>query len=76
MLSRAAFDGFKKDGVLAKKQFVLGKKAKDKADRVIYDKKSEHLLHDPDGKGGTKAVVLADLDGVNKLAPGDILIVA
>lgn len=68
-----------KVGALKGKAFAKGSdlnKAKDKSDRIIYDKKDGELRYDPDGKGGTKAKVIAILDdSPNKLSVDDFLIV-
>ena len=68
-----------KVGALSKKAFFAKKgaeKAKDKQDRVIYDTDSGEVRFDKDGKGKTKAVLVAVLDGSPDLAHTDILVVA
>ena len=77
-LDRSIFKGLKV-GALSKKAFFAKKnaeKAKDKQDRVIYDTQSGEVRFDKDGKGKTKAVLVAVLDGSPDLAHSDILVVA
>ncbi|WP_162820423.1 beta strand repeat-containing protein [Microvirga calopogonii] len=49
----------KKAGALKASMFYAGKKAHDKDDRIIYDKKTGSLFYDADGTGKTKAVKFA-----------------
>jgi Ca2+-binding RTX toxin-like protein len=49
----------KKTGTLKASMFHAGKKAHDKDDRIIYDKKTGSLYYDTDGTGKTKAVKFA-----------------
>ncbi len=68
-----------KVGSFKKKAFFAkdgADKAKDKQDRVIYDTDSGELRFDKDGKGKTKAVLVAVLDGSPDVAHSDILVVA
>jgi len=51
----------KKPVQLNKDFFVVGSKAKDKNDYLIYDKKKGVLLYDADGSGKAKAVEIATL---------------
>ena len=69
--SRSA--SFKKKAFFAKDG---ADKAKDKQDRVIYDTDSGEVRFDKDGKGKTKAVLVAVLDGSPDLAHSDILVIA
>lgn len=46
---------------LLKDVFVVGSKAKDKNDYVVYDKAKGILFYDPDGSGKSKAVEIANL---------------
>ena len=50
-----------KAGDLKKSAFYEGKKAHDKDDRIIYDKKTGALYYDPDGTGKTAQVKFATL---------------
>lgn len=59
---------------LAKGAFRLGKEAKDKDDRVLYDRDSRTLYYDQDGKGGTKAVKFAKLDSKPDLSHHDFVL--
>ena len=68
-----------KVGDLKKKAFFAkdgAEKAKDKFDRIIYDTDSGEVRFDKDGKGKTKAVLFAVLDGSPDLAHSDVLVVA
>ncbi len=59
----------------ARRELEIGAdKAKDKQDRLIYDTDSGELRFDKDGKGKTKAVLIAD--GSPDVAHSDILVVA
>lgn len=59
-LDRALFNKISK-GTLSKGAFVVGDKAKDKGDRIIYHKTAGALFYDPDGTGKTKAVQFATI---------------
>lgn len=62
-------------GELKAKAFTNGKVQKD--DRIIYNKKSGDLAYDADGKGGSKAVKFATLDGSpDDLSARDFIVVA
>lgn len=63
-------------GKLAKSAFTVGSKAGDESDRIIYDREAGLLLYDPDGKGGQKAVVFAEIEDGLKLSHKDFDIVA
>jgi serralysin len=74
-LSRAIFGKIKK-GILAKDAFFVGVEARDKEDRVIYDKKSGALSYDADGSGTAySAVKFAQLKAKAVLKADDFLIV-
>jgi len=63
-------------GKLNKKFFVVGKKAEDGNDYLIYDNKSGKLLYDGDGSGTkVKAVEIAQLSKNLKMTSLDILVV-
>ena len=66
MLSSAIFDAIGPS--LDKKEFVLGKKAKDGNDHIIVNQKKGTIAYDDDGKGGEKAVVFATVEKGLKLA--------
>lgn len=73
-LDDAVFKGVKR-GKLAKDAFVLGKKAADAQDRVIYNKKTGELYYDPDGTGSAKQVLFAKLANKASLSHLDFMIV-
>jgi Ca2+-binding RTX toxin-like protein len=62
------------NGVLLDDEFVLGTKALDDDDRVIYDKAHGRLYYDDDGAGGHSKHLLATLDNHAKLSADDIFI--
>ena len=47
---------------LDKKEFVIGKKAKDANDYIVLNQKKGTVAYDGDGKGGEKAVVFATIE--------------
>ncbi len=74
-LDMAIFDAFTvAEETLKAKNFVVGTKAKDHDDHIIYDKAAGALYYDADGKGGTHQVEFATLDGSPKLTHDDFLI--
>lgn len=56
---------------LDKKEFVLGKKAKDGNDYILFNKKKGTIAYDADGKGGEKAIVFATVEKGLKLTHTD-----
>lgn len=56
---------------LDKKEFVIGKKAKDKNDYIVVNQKKGTIAYDADGKGGAKAIVFATVEKGLKLAHTD-----
>jgi serralysin len=60
---------------LSKKEFVVGKKAHDGNDVLIYNQKKGLLLYDDDGKGGDKGVLFATVEKGHVLSDSDFLIV-
>lgn len=60
LLADTIFDGI--GPTLAKNEFVIGKKAKDGNDHLIFNQKKGTVAYDDDGKGGTKAVVFATVE--------------
>ena len=64
-----------KPGKLDKGFFVVGPKAKDKNDYVIYDKKKGVLLYDADGSGKGKAVEIATLSKNLKMTEKDFFVI-
>ncbi len=75
-LDQSIFTALGKTGTLSSKSFVIGKKAKDKNDHILYDKKSGAVLYDEDGKGGVAAVKFAVLDDGLKLTNKDFIVIA
>ena len=73
-LDHAIFDAFT-PGPLASGAFVIGNKAHDADDRIIYDDKNGKLFYDADGKGGAHQVLFATLDPHLHLSHNDFLIV-
>jgi Ca2+-binding RTX toxin-like protein len=64
-LTRSIFKTISR-GPMKEAAFYEGKKAHDKDDRIIYDKKTGALYYDKDGAGGTAQIKFATL--VNKAA--------
>jgi hypothetical protein len=62
-------------GVLPNDSFVIGSKAKDGADHVVYDDRKGLLLYDADGKGGEDAVAFLKVGKGTEIGFGDILVV-
>lgn len=69
LLSETIFDGI--GPTLAKNEFVLGNKAKDGNDHLIFNQKKGTIAYDDDGKGGAKAVVFATVEKGTSLAHTD-----
>jgi Ca2+-binding RTX toxin-like protein len=75
-LDNAIFGKLKKTGVLKDTFFDIGKKADDKKDFILYDKKTGFLAYDADGsKKGAEAIVLAKLEDHLKLKADDFLVI-
>lgn len=78
-LDALVFDGgvFKtgKSGVLKSKFFTVGKKAKDGTDYFIFNKKTDELYFDKDGKGGKAQKLVASFDTDVNLTASDILMI-
>jgi Ca2+-binding RTX toxin-like protein len=62
-------------GKLKAKHFVLGKKAKDGNDHVIYNKKNGGVYYDEDGKGDDPMVQFAQLDKKLAMTNADFFVV-
>jgi Ca2+-binding RTX toxin-like protein len=60
-LENAIFKKLAKVGALSKSSFVVGAKAKDKNDYIVYDKAKGVLYYDADGSGSGAAVKFAQL---------------
>jgi hypothetical protein len=64
-----------KSGKLSASSFVVGTKALDSNDRIIYDNKSGALSYDADGSGSMAAIKFAEIDNLAKLTAADFLII-
>jgi Ca2+-binding RTX toxin-like protein len=73
LLVSNGFTGLKA-GNVKQKQFVLGNKAKDKNDRLIYNQKNGALFYDADGKGGTAQVRIATFANKPALGVSDFIV--
>lgn len=60
---------------LAASAFAIGPKAKDKTDKIIYNKANGALYYDADGTGAAKAVKFATLDKNLKLSASDFILI-
>lgn len=70
LLIKNVFDDLKV-GKLANKSFNIGKKAEDKNDQIIYDKKTGNLFYDSDGKGGVNQTKFATVSPDTKVKAND-----
>ncbi len=61
-------------GALKASAFVIGTKAADAGDRIIYDSRTGKLFYDADGAGKGAAIQIAQLDSHLKLTADDFLI--
>jgi Ca2+-binding RTX toxin-like protein len=55
--------------------FVEGTRAKDREDRIVYDKKSGALYYDKDGTGGSAQVKIATIVNKTKLYYHDFFVI-
>jgi Ca2+-binding RTX toxin-like protein len=62
-------------GRLKADAFVVGAKAQDAEDRIIYDRGTGWLSYDADGSGAAKAVLLAQLSKGLKMTYADFLVI-
>jgi len=74
-LENAIFKKLGKAGMLNKSFFVVGSKAYDKNDYVIYNKKTGYLYYDPDGSGHSGAVLFAKLKPGLELTHNDFIVI-
>jgi Ca2+-binding RTX toxin-like protein len=80
-LDNAVFKALGKAGTLTKPAkmkkdaFVIGSKAQDKNDRIIYDNKKGVLYYDADGSGGKAAVQIATLSKKLLMTEKDFFII-
>jgi Ca2+-binding RTX toxin-like protein len=64
-----------KYGALSSSSFVVGTKALDAGDRIIYNDKTGVLSYDADGTGSTAAVKFAVIENLAKLTAADFLVI-
>ena len=64
-----------RSGKLSSESFVIGSKALDAQDRIIYNNKTGILFYDPDGSGSTGALQFARIDKNLKLTAADFLVI-
>lgn len=64
-----------KYGQLSASSFVVGSKALDSNDRIIYNNKTGDLFYDADGSGSTAAVKFAHLSNLAKVTAADFLVI-
>ncbi|WP_052003450.1 polysaccharide lyase family 7 protein [Microvirga sp. BSC39] len=62
-------------GNLSASSFVVGTKALDSDDRIIYDSKTGALSYDADGSGSSAAVKFAMIENLAKLTAADFLVI-
>jgi len=62
-------------GPLSVEEFLVGKKAKDGDDHILYNAKNGQLLYDQDGKGGKDALLFAKIGKGLDLDAGDFLVI-
>jgi Ca2+-binding RTX toxin-like protein len=62
-------------GRLKADAFVVGSKAQDAEDRIVYDRGTGKLFYDADGAGAGKAVLLAQLTKGLKMTYADFLVI-
>jgi len=75
LIDHLAFTKIGKVGAFAAANLVIGTKALDAADRLIYDKTSGNLFYDADGSGKGAAILFAHLSPNLSLTASDFLIV-
>ena len=62
-------------GALSSSAFVVGTKALDSSDRIIYDNKTGALSYDADGTGSTAAVKFAVLENKATINAADFCVI-
>jgi hypothetical protein len=62
-------------GRLAPSSFLVGTKASDAQDRIIYNNKTGGLFYDADGSGQSRALQFAKIDAGLKLTAADFLVI-
>ena len=73
-LNDAAFSKLKY-GQLSSSSFVVGSKALDSGDRIIYNDKTGALSYDADGTGSSAAVKFAIIENLATLTAADFLVI-
>lgn len=74
MLDNYIFAKIGRDGWLSGSAFVVGSKARDSSDRIIYQKNTGALYYDPDGTGAAAVVKLAQLKAGLALTKSDFYV--
>jgi serralysin len=74
LLENAIFTKLTTVGALAASAFVIGTKALDALDRIIYDNKTGALYYDADGTGNVAAIKFATLNANLALTAADFLV--
>ncbi|WP_457091234.1 VCBS domain-containing protein [Microvirga sp. P5_D2] len=74
-LDNKIFTKLEKTGTLSKSNFVVGTKALDANDHIIYDKKKGYVYYDADGSGNGKAVLFAKVKKGLSLTEKDFRVV-
>ncbi len=74
-LDNKVFTKLERTGGLSKSSFVVGPKALDANDRIIYDKKKGYVYYDADGSGNGKAVLFAKVKKGLSLTEKDFRVV-
>jgi Ca2+-binding RTX toxin-like protein len=64
-----------KHGKLSSSSFVIGDKALDSKDQIIYNNKTGALLYDADGSGRGAAVKFATIDDRLKITAADFVVI-
>lgn len=75
MLDNAYMTKLGSNGALSSSKFVLGTKAKDSNDYLIYDKAAGKLYYDADGSGKAAQVLIAQFTNKAALAASEFIII-
>ncbi|MEZ0171369.1 calcium-binding protein [Microvirga sp. TS319] len=74
-LENAIFKKLTKTGVLNENSFIIGSKAQDKNDYIIYNRKTGYLFYDPDGSGSSSPILFAKLKPGLALTHNDFIVI-